>query len=63
MLYIVTGGAGFIGSHLIEDLLANDHQVICVDDLSTGYLSNLPSSNSITVIIKSIQDIEVGELP
>lgn len=38
---LVTGGAGFIGSHLVDRLLAEDRRVIAVDDLSTGQLSNL----------------------
>jgi len=43
MKYLVTGGAGFIGSHLVELLIKNNHKVVCVDDLSTGYQSNLSS--------------------
>ncbi|MDA7672958.1 SDR family oxidoreductase [bacterium] len=39
--WLVTGGAGFIGSHLIEHLLQHDQAVICLDNLSTGYASNL----------------------
>ncbi len=38
---LITGGAGFIGSHLSEYLLAQGHRVIVVDDLSTGQASNL----------------------
>ena len=38
---LVTGGAGFIGSHLCERLLANDHKVICLDNLFTGSLDNI----------------------
>lgn len=40
---LITGGAGFIGSHLTEHLLAAGHRVIVVDDLSTGQASNLAS--------------------
>lgn len=39
--YLVTGGAGFIGSHLCEALLRRGHSVLVIDDLSTGSLSNL----------------------
>ncbi len=38
---VVTGGAGFLGSHLCEALLARDHRVICVDNLETGSLANI----------------------
>ena len=38
---VVTGGAGFLGSHLCEHLLAEGHGVICVDNLDTGSLTNI----------------------
>ena len=38
---VVTGGAGFLGSHLTDRLLAEGHRVICVDNLDTGSLSNI----------------------
>src|SRR5581483_7677643 len=38
---LVTGGSGFIGSHLVERLLADGRRVVVLDDLSTGSLENL----------------------
>lgn len=38
---VVTGGAGFLGSHLCEQLLDRGHRVICVDNLETGSLANI----------------------
>jgi len=44
LTYLVTGGAGFVGSHLVEALLAQDCRVLVVDDLSTGRMENLASA-------------------
>ncbi|MDX6399283.1 MAG: dTDP-glucose 4,6-dehydratase, partial [Gaiellaceae bacterium] len=38
---VVTGGAGFLGSHLCDALLERGHRVICVDNLETGSLQNM----------------------
>ena len=38
---LITGGAGFIGSHLCERLLTDNHKVICLDNLFTGSLKNI----------------------
>jgi UDP-glucose 4-epimerase len=46
MPVMVCGGAGFIGSHLVERLLAEGHAVDVVDDLSTGSLANLSDARS-----------------
>src|SRR5580765_1813165 len=43
---VVTGGAGFLGSHLSDALLAKGHRVICVDNLETGSLANIEHNRS-----------------
>jgi len=43
MRFVVTGGAGFVGSHLVKLLLKNDHDVIVIDNLHTGKRENLGS--------------------
>lgn len=42
MNYLVTGGAGFVGSAIAKQLLSENHQVWIIDNLSTGYLENIP---------------------
>lgn len=63
---LVCGGAGFIGSHLVERLMAEGHEVDVVDDLSTGSLSNLAESRNGSGRFKfqniSIQSSEFAEL-
>jgi UDP-glucose 4-epimerase len=54
---LVTGGAGFIGSHLVEALLVRGHRVTVLDDLSTGSLANLASVEShplLRVVVGSV---------
>jgi UDP-glucose 4-epimerase len=51
---LVTGGAGFIGSHVAERLLQNGHDVVVLDDFSGGFLDNVPSAA--TVVQGSILD-------
>jgi UDP-glucose 4-epimerase len=57
---IVTGGAGFIGSHLVEELVRHDYSVTVIDDLSSGKIDNIASllsSNTITFIQESIANL------
>ena len=62
MRYLITGGAGFIGSHLSESLLSTGHSVTAVDDLSTGQVSNvehLTTNTSFQLVIESITNATV----
>lgn len=52
MKALVTGGAGFIGSHIVDRLLVDGHEVIVLDDFSTGHRSNLPENNTALTIIE-----------
>jgi UDP-glucose 4-epimerase len=54
MKYVVTGGCGFIGSNLVKRLHRDGNEVVVIDDLSTGSLSNLPGKFT---VLKKISDI------
>jgi UDP-glucose 4-epimerase len=60
MRYLVTGGAGFIGSNTVDELVRRGHGVVVLDDLSSGKEENLAEvRNKITFIKGSITDIEI----
>jgi UDP-glucose 4-epimerase len=64
---LVTGGAGFIGSHLVERLLDEGHHVDVIDDLSTGSLSNLAAARAartgrLTIHQVDLRDAGLAEL-
>lgn len=57
---LITGGAGFIGSHLTDVLLAKGYSVRILDDLSTGKRSNLPLDNPrVELIVGDVADADV----
>jgi UDP-glucuronate decarboxylase len=57
--YLVTGGFGFIGSHLIEELAGNGHEIVALDNLSNGRLENLKHiKNNITSYISNVEELQ-----
>jgi nucleoside-diphosphate-sugar epimerase len=64
MRALITGGAGFIGSHLAEALVMQGHEVVVLDDLSTGQAENvaaLATSPAFRLIVGSVTDARVVE--
>jgi dTDP-glucose 4,6-dehydratase len=55
---LVTGGAGFLGSHLCDELLRRGHRVICVDNLETGTLANITHIRSENFVCLNFDIIE-----
>jgi UDP-N-acetylglucosamine/UDP-N-acetylgalactosamine 4-epimerase len=62
MRYLVTGGAGFIGSNIVDELVRRNHQVVVLDDLSAGKESNLAHIRSkIDLRVGSITDLAAAQ--
>lgn len=59
---LVTGGAGFIGSHIVEELIEKKYNVAILDNLSTGSLTNLPEEDVIFYKADIIDEIRVNEI-
>src|ERR1700759_4300572 len=55
---LVTGGCGFLGSHLCEELLRRGHRVICVDNLETGSLANIEHIRDSAFVHRNIDIIQ-----
>ena len=62
MKYLVTGGAGFIGSHLSDRLLAEGNQVLVIDNYSTGRRDNLKAHPNLIIVEGTIADEEISYL-
>jgi UDP-glucose 4-epimerase len=60
--YLVTGGAGFIGSHLVERLLNDGHRVRILDDFSSGSLDNLPFAGRFAGALEIVRG-DIRDLP
>jgi UDP-glucose 4-epimerase len=61
--FLVTGGCGFIGSHLVESLNSDGHSVWVIDDLSTGQVSNLAEANVLNNLIQArVEDVDLLKL-
>jgi nucleoside-diphosphate-sugar epimerase len=58
--YLVTGGAGFIGSHLVEELVRRGERVRVVDNLSTGKRQNIAHCTSVDFVEGDLADLEVA---
>ena len=54
--YLVTGGAGFIGSHLVEELLRRGQSVRIADDFSTGRRENVPAGSAVDLVEGDLAD-------
>lgn len=62
---LITGGAGFIGSNLVDHFLASGYEVVCLDDLSTGFRKNIEhnfDNPNFTFIEGDIRDMETCRL-
>ena len=57
--FLVTGGAGFIGSEVVNQLLAKEAVVTVLDNFSSGRMQNLPKSKKLKIIKGDIQDEKI----
>ena len=58
MKALVTGGAGFIGSHIVDRLLQDGHDVVVLDDFSTGHRENLADNPKLQIVEADIGNFD-----
>ena len=58
MKVLVTGGAGFIGSHMADRLVADGHEVVVYDNLATGLRENVPAARFVQGDVSQIEALE-----
>lgn len=61
MKYVITGGAGFIGSHIVDRLLSKGHDVVCIDNFRTGKRENITHNmrnKNFELVINDLKNIE-----
>jgi len=61
--FLVTGGYGFVGSHLVEELIENGNEVTALDNLSNGQLSNLEHVKKVTKIVTNVEKLQPADFP
>lgn len=63
MKTLITGGAGFIGSHLVDRLIKDGHQVTIIDNLSTGFKKNInPQAKFVLADIKNLAQLADSQM-
>jgi len=61
--FLVTGGYGFVGSHLVEELIENGNEVTALDNLSNGQLTNLEHIKKVTKIVTNVEKLQPADFP
>ncbi len=61
--FLVTGGYGFVGSHLVEELIENGNEVTALDNLRNGQLSNLEHVKKVTKIVTNVEKLQPSDFP